>query len=56
MGALAPKTHKNLVVEKQYLLHSRSVCSPTHPACKAHAQYYIVICGLSDTIFCKIIP
>ena len=28
------------------------VCSPIYPSCKAHAPYYIVICGLSGcTIF-----
>jgi hypothetical protein len=34
-------------VEKQYVLHIMSVCSLSYPACKAHAPYYIVICGLS---------
>jgi hypothetical protein len=33
-----------------------SVCSLSYPACKAHAPYYIVICGLSGcTIFFHII-
>jgi hypothetical protein len=27
--------------------HSECVCSLIYPACKAHAHYYIVICGLS---------
>jgi hypothetical protein len=32
------------------------VCSLSYPACKAHAPYYIVICGLSGcTIFFHII-
>jgi hypothetical protein len=32
------------------------LCSLSFPACKAHAQYYIVICGLSGfTIFFHII-
>jgi hypothetical protein len=32
------------------------VCSLSYPPCKAHASYYIVICGLSSsTIFFHII-
>jgi len=32
------------------------MCSLSYPACKAHAPYYIVICGLSgSTIFFDII-
>jgi hypothetical protein len=38
------------------VLHNLSVCSLSYPACKAHAPYYIVICGLSSfTIFFLII-
>jgi hypothetical protein len=34
------------------ITHSDCVCSLSYPACKAHAPYYIVICGLSgSTIF-----
>ena len=32
------------------------ICSLTYPACSAHAPYYIVICGLSDsTVFFHIV-
>jgi hypothetical protein len=48
-----------LAVEKQgnkYYVFWVRVCSLGYPACKAHAQYYIVICGLSGcTIFFHII-
>jgi hypothetical protein len=34
------------------ITYSESVCSLIYPACKAHAPYYIVSCGLSGlTIF-----
>jgi len=34
--------------------YSECVCSLNYPTCKAHAPYWIVICGLSDcTIFFK---
>jgi hypothetical protein len=38
-----------VTVEKQKLLHILVVClcSLRYPACKAHAPYYIVTCGLS---------
>ena len=36
-----------VAVEKQYVLRILSVCSFSYPTCKAHAPYYIVICGLS---------
>jgi hypothetical protein len=35
-----------VAVEKQQVLHTLCVCSLSYPACKAHAPYYIVICGL----------
>jgi len=44
-------------MENQYALHilSVSLCL-NHPACKAHAVYYAVICDLSgSTIFFHII-
>ena len=45
-----------VAVEKQYVLETECVCSPSDPARKAHAQYYIVICGLSGcTVFFDII-
>ena len=35
--------------------HSACVCSLSYPACKAHAPYNILICGLSgSTIFLRI--
>jgi hypothetical protein len=38
------------------ITYSECVCSLSYPACKAHAPYYIVICGLSGcTIFFHII-
>jgi hypothetical protein len=39
------------------LLHIRvCVCNLSYPACKAHAPYYIVMCGLSGSaIFLNII-
>jgi hypothetical protein len=39
-------------VEEQKVLNILSVCvcSLSYPACKAHASYYIVICGLSGSI------
>jgi len=37
-------------VEKEYLLHILSVC--LYPACRAHATWYVVTCGVSgSTIF-----
>lgn len=46
-----------VVTKKEEVLHILSVWSGAcHPACKAHAPYYIVICGLSvSTIFFHII-
>jgi len=43
----------NVVAKKEEVLHILSVGSGAHhPACKAHASYYIVNCGLSvSTIF-----
>jgi hypothetical protein len=42
-----------VTVEKEY---SECVCNLSYPACKAHAPYYIAICGLSGcTIFFHII-
>jgi len=46
-----------LAVEKLYLLHmlSACVCSLTYAGCNAHAQYYIIIYGLSGcTVFLHI--
>jgi hypothetical protein len=43
-------------VLKQYCLFRVCVCSLRYPACKVHAPYFIVICGLSGcTIFFHII-
>jgi hypothetical protein len=36
-------------VEKQYLLKYSERLSVAYPVCKAHAQYYIVICGMSGS-------
>ena len=45
-----------LAVEKQYHIFRVCVCSLICVACNAHALYYVVICGLSDsTIFILII-
>ena len=47
----------NVAVEKQNVLHILCVCvnSLSYPARKAHATYYIVICGLSGfTLFLHI--
>ena len=45
-----------VAVEKQQVLYSLCVCSLSYPARKAHAPYYIVICGLSGcTTFFHII-
>ena len=44
-----------LAVEKQYYKFPMSVCSLIRPACKAHAPYYIVNCGLSDSTICFLI-
>ena len=45
-----------IVVEKQSVRYSVCVCNVSYPACKAHAPYYVVICGLSgSTIFSHII-
>jgi hypothetical protein len=33
-----------------YMCARACVCSLRYPACKAHAPYYIVICGLSGSI------
>ena len=46
-------------VEKQHVLHTLRgrmyVCRLIYPACKAHAQYYTVTCGLSgSTVFLHI--
>jgi hypothetical protein len=30
--------------------------TPIYPACKAHAPYYIVICGLSSSVACLVLP
>ena len=39
-----------------YNIFRSLMCSRSYPACKAHAPYYIVICGLSgSTIFFDII-
>jgi hypothetical protein len=43
-------------VEKQQVVHILSFCSLSYLARKAHAPYYIVICGLSGSnIFFHII-
>jgi hypothetical protein len=41
---------RNHCCRRKALLHILSVCvcSLSYPACKAHAPYYIIICGLSD--------
>jgi hypothetical protein len=36
-----------VAIEKQEVLHMLSACSLIYQACKAHALYYIDICGLS---------
>jgi hypothetical protein len=49
---------RNHCCRGQAVLHimSACVCSLNYPACKAHAPYYIVICGLSvSTMFLHII-
>ena len=44
-------------VERQYVLRIVRVCSLSYPACRAHAPYYIVNCGVSACIiFFLIIP
>ena len=41
-----------LLKNNEYYIFWVCVCSLRHPACNAHAPYYIVICGLSGcTIF-----
>jgi hypothetical protein len=43
-------------VKAKSITHSEYVCSLSYPACKAHAPYYFVICGLSGSkIFFHII-
>ena len=45
-----------VATEKQYYVFWVCVCSLSYPARKAHATYYIVICGLSgSTVFFHII-
>jgi hypothetical protein len=45
-------TRTIFAVEKQYYVFSVYVCSLSYPARKAHAPYYIVICGMSGfTVF-----
>ena len=42
-----------VAVEKQQVLHILSVClysCLSYLACKMHAPYYIVICGLSGSV------
>ena len=34
--------------KNNYYIFGMCVCGLNYPACKAHAQCYIVICGLSD--------
>ena len=44
-------------VDKQRVLHNLNVYSLIYLVCKAHAPYYTVICGLSDsTTFLHINP
>ena len=41
-----------VTVSSKYYIFKVCVCSFSNPACKAHAQYYVVICGLTaSTIF-----
>ena len=41
-----------VAVEMLYYIFCVCVCNLSYPVCKAHAPYYIVICGPSDcTIF-----
>jgi hypothetical protein len=54
-----------VAVEKQWVVHILCVCSLSYTVCKAHAPYFVVICGLAgfyqsfsrysvtDTIFGK---
>jgi len=47
-----------VVMEKEYIfaILSVCVCSLSYPSCNAHAAYYIVTCGLSESyIFFHII-
>ena len=37
------------VENKKYYIFWLCVCSLSYPACKAHAPYYIITCGLSDS-------
>ena len=39
----------NAAVEQQQMLSILSACGLRQPACKTHAPYYIVICGLSGS-------
>jgi hypothetical protein len=41
---------QQLLPRKNSIMYYDRVCSLTCPACKAHASYYIVICGLSGSI------
>jgi len=48
----AARSINNCSCGKQLVLHILSVCLHSclsYPACKAHAPYYIAICGLSGT-------
>jgi hypothetical protein len=36
-------------VKAACITFSECVCSLSYPACKAHAPYYIVICGMSGS-------
>jgi hypothetical protein len=38
-------------VDKQYILHIPSVCSPRYPACNAHAPYYRLLPAPLEKIF-----
>jgi hypothetical protein len=45
-----------VAVGSKYYIFRMYVCSLSYPACTVHAQYYIVICGLSaSTIFFHIL-
>ena len=49
-------SHNNYCHGKAIIItYSKCVCSFSYPACKEHAPYYIVICGLTvSTIFSHI--
>jgi hypothetical protein len=57
-NVILSRVHVTIVVVKEYKYYIfwDCVCSLSYPPCKAHAPYYIVICGLSGcTIFSHIV-